>query len=104
MHAIAHTSAHKSFGSSFAAKVIAKLDYFEFAPDETKMGSVRRDGRWAAFAKAFHQDYDTPGHIPVRSINQTKTVPTQDVLPGSGRKSEGHHSLPRTNTRFVSGF
>lgn len=53
MQAVAHTSAHESFGSSFAARMITQLDHFEF---ETKMGSVRKDGRWTAFAKAFHQD------------------------------------------------
>lgn len=56
MQAIAHTSAHESFRSSFAARMITQLDYFEFALDETRMGSVRKDRRWTAFAKAFHQD------------------------------------------------
>jgi hypothetical protein len=49
--AIAHTSVHESFGSSFAARMIMQLDYFEFALDETRTGSIRRDGHWTAFVK-----------------------------------------------------
>ena len=56
MQAIAHTSAHEFFGSSFATRMITQLDDVEFALNETRMGSVRRGGRWTAFAKAFHQD------------------------------------------------
>ena len=56
MQTIARTSAHESFGSSIVVRMITQLDYFEVALDETMMVRVRRDGRWTAFAKAFHQD------------------------------------------------